>query len=264
LPFGRCVISFVLLLALLGLPLAAAPAALDAAPAGNRRSRSRRAAAPGMKKAGSSSGSPLRAAAALEAPGRFGPEELPYRNGDGVLRIASVRIGVLRGPAGEIVGQVGVLADITASREQQDALRVSEERFRRVLETIEEGIVMQDASGQIVLSNPGAERILGLTADQMRGVTSLDPRWATIDTEGNPLPGDQHPAMVTLRTGQPVSGFVMGVTHPERERVWIRINALPITLPGTPGESGVVTTFVDITEQLQLVVVFGPAEGSRA
>ena len=192
---------------------------------------------------------PLRAAAALEAPGRFGPEELPYRNGDGVLRIASVRIGVLRGPAGEIVGQVGVLADITASREQQDALRVSEERFRRVLETIEEGIVMQDASGQIVLSNPGAERILGLTADQMRGVTSLDPRWATIDTEGNPLPGDQHPAMVTLRTGQPVSGFVMGVTHPERERVWIRINALPITLPGTPGESGVVTTFVDITEQ---------------
>lgn len=192
---------------------------------------------------------PARAMADLEATGRFGPTEVPYLSADGSRRTASVRIGLMRGPAGEVSGQVGVVADITHAREQQLALRTSEERFRSVLETIEEGIVMQDASGRITLSNPGAERILGLTADQMRGVTSMDPRWATIDADGNPLPGDQHPAMVTLRTGQPVSGFVMGVNHPDRDRVWIRINALPITLPGSTGVGGVVATFVDITEQ---------------
>jgi two-component system, cell cycle sensor histidine kinase and response regulator CckA len=198
-----------------------------------------------------SSDMPARALAALEATGRFGPEEVRYRSADGAVRIASVRIGLMRAPDGSVSGQVGVVADITHARAQQDALRTSEERFRAVLDTIEEGIVMQDAQGRIILSNPGAERILGLSADQMRGVTSMDPRWGTIDTEGRPLPGDQHPAMVTLRTGRPVSDFVMGVNHPERERVWIRINALPITLPGTSGESGVVATFVDVTQQRQ-------------
>jgi len=192
---------------------------------------------------------PTRAVAALEATGRFGPEDVRFRSAEGAVRIGSVRIGLMRAPDGSVSGQVGVVTDITAVREQQDALRISEERFRAVLETIEEGIVMQDASGRIILSNPGAERILGLSADQMRGVTSMDPRWATIDTEGRPLPGDRHPAMVTLRTGRPVSGFVMGVNHPGGERVWIRINALPITLPGTAGDAGVVTTFVDITDQ---------------
>ncbi len=192
---------------------------------------------------------PARAIAALEATGRFGPTEVQYLSADGSRRTGSVRIGLMHGPSGEVSGQVGVVADITHAREQQDALRTSEARFRTVLETIQEGIVMQDVSGQIVMSNPGAERILGLSADQMRGVTSVDPRWAAIDVHGNPLPGDQHPAMVTLRTGEAVSDFVMGVTHPNRERVWIRINALPITLPGSPGQAGVVTTFVDITQQ---------------
>lgn len=194
---------------------------------------------------------PARAIAALEATGRFGPEEVRFRGAEGTVRIGSVRIGLMRAPDGSVSGQVGVLADVTQSREQQHALRTSEERFRAVLDTIEEGIVMMDDAGQIILSNPGAERILGLTASQMRGVTSMDPRWATIDTAGRPLPGERHPAMVALRTGRPVSNFVMGVNHPERALVWIRINAVPITLPGRAGETGVVATFVDITDQRQ-------------
>ncbi|MGB4334325.1 MAG: PAS domain-containing protein [Chromatiaceae bacterium] len=38
------------------------------------------------------------------------------------------------------------------------------------------GIVFQDLKGQIRAANPAAEAILGLTLDQMRGVTSVDPR----------------------------------------------------------------------------------------
>ncbi|NCA71909.1 MAG: PAS domain-containing protein [Sphingobacteriia bacterium] len=38
------------------------------------------------------------------------------------------------------------------------------------------GIVIQSPAGEITGANPAAETILGLTLDQMRGITSMDPR----------------------------------------------------------------------------------------
>ena len=45
----------------------------------------------------------------------------------------------------------------------------------------------------------------------MIGVSSLDPRWRAIHEDGSPFPGEEHPAMVTLRTGRPQEGVLMGV-----------------------------------------------------
>ncbi len=73
------------------------------------------------------------------------------------------------------------------------------------------GIVYQNLQGQIISANPAAEKILGLSLDQMRGVTSIDPRWQSIHEDGSAFPGSEHPAMVTLRTGTPVLHTVMGV-----------------------------------------------------
>jgi PAS domain S-box-containing protein len=191
---------------------------------------------------------PIRAAATLAQSGHFGPVPVSFRAADGSVRTASTRMARLHTTDGRLAGVVGVVADITDVRAQQDALARSEAQFRALLGALEEGVVLQDASGQTVLWNAAAERILGLTAEQLRGVTSTDPRWQTLDAEGRPLPGDQHPAMVTLRSGKPVSGFLMGVARPAQAHIWIRVSAMPVTLPGPTELPGVVTTFVDITE----------------
>jgi PAS domain-containing protein len=44
-----------------------------------------------------------------------------------------------------------------------------------LIDSLPLGIVFQDLKGQIRAANPAAETILGLTLDQMRGVTSVDP-----------------------------------------------------------------------------------------
>ncbi|MBK9966725.1 MAG: PAS domain S-box protein [Holophagales bacterium] len=77
-------------------------------------------------------------------------------------------------------------------------------------EALPEGVVLHLASGEIVICNPAAERILGLTRSQMAGRTSLDPSWQAIREDGSPFPGETHPAMVTLRTGEPLRDVVMG------------------------------------------------------
>jgi len=52
----------------------------------------------------------------------------------------------------------------------------------------------------------------------MVGRTSFDGRWGAGHEDGSPFPGDEHPAMVTLRTGEPCADVIMGVDAPGRGR----------------------------------------------
>ncbi|MFN8458937.1 MAG: PAS domain S-box protein [Anaerolineae bacterium] len=110
---------------------------------------------------------------------------------------------------------------------------------------------MQQRSGEIVACNPAAERILGLTQDQMMGRTSVDPRWQAIHEDGTSFPGESHPAIRTLQTGQPQRNVTMGVHKPDGNLTWILINSEPLFQPGASEPYAVVATFSDITQQRQ-------------
>ncbi|MFV9503206.1 MAG: diguanylate cyclase [Oscillochloridaceae bacterium umkhey_bin13] len=130
----------------------------------------------------------------------------------------------------------------------EDELRLSEARFAAVIATLSEGVVVQDTSGMIHSHNASAERILGLSSDQLLGRTSIDPRWHAIREDGSPFPGEEHPAMQTLRTGQPHKGVVMGLHMPDGQVTWIVINCHPLHYPDDPTPQGVACSFVDITQ----------------
>jgi PAS domain S-box-containing protein len=135
-------------------------------------------------------------------------------------------------------------------RKAQAALRESERTYRTLFETVPQGVVYQDAGGVITSANPAAERILGLTAGQMRGATSVDPHWHAIREDGSPFPGECHPSMVALKTGKPVSDVVMGVFNPLKAQYsWIAINAVPLFSEGKDQPDQIYSTFEDITER---------------
>jgi PAS domain S-box-containing protein len=94
-----------------------------------------------------------------------------------------------------------------------------------------EALVIHARDGRIVESNPAAEAILGLTQDQLSGKSSLDPHWRAIHEDGSPYPGEDHPAMLTLRTGRALQNRIMGVDDPQRGRRWISISSSPIWGP---------------------------------
>jgi len=144
-----------------------------------------------------------------------------------------------------------------AERQRTEAdLRTSEERYRSVVSALQEGVVLQDADGTIRACNASAERILGLTADQMQERTSLDAWWHAIHEDGSPFPGTEHPAMVTLKTGRPCSDVVMGVYRPDGALVWISVNSQPLFHPQDLRPYAVVTSFTDVTHKKQLEAQF--------
>jgi len=130
------------------------------------------------------------------------------------------------------------------------ALRESEEKYRNLFETMEQGVVYQNENGEIISANPAAEKILGLTFDQMKGRKSIDPRWKAVDKDKNDLPGEKHPAMIALATHKPVLNFVQGIFNPQKESyVWILINSIPQFAPDSRVPRQVYSTFLDITER---------------
>ena len=119
-----------------------------------------------------------------------------------------------------------------------------------VLDSLPLGVVFQNTHGEITAANPAAERILGLSLDRMCGVRSVDPRWRAIREDGSPFPGEEHPAMVALRIGEPVRNVVMGVFNPQHEaQTWINVTAVPIRDRASGALTGVYSSFEDISAQ---------------
>jgi diguanylate cyclase (GGDEF)-like protein/PAS domain S-box-containing protein len=144
----------------------------------------------------------------------------------------------------------GYLRDVTELKQKSIALAESEEQMRLLFESILHGVVFQNAEGKIVAANPMAENLLGLTFAQMQGRSSLDPRWRTIHEDGSDFPGETHPAMHALRTGEKVADVVMGVFNPKLdETIWLLVSAVPQFRHGESKPFEVFTTFTDITER---------------
>jgi diguanylate cyclase (GGDEF)-like protein/PAS domain S-box-containing protein len=143
----------------------------------------------------------------------------------------------------------GFMRDISVQKAKSQELIESHKRFESVVRALSDGIVLQNGEGVITYCNDSAERILGLTVDQMNGRSSMDPRWKTIHPDGRPFPGEDHPSMVTLRTGRPCRAVEMGVSRPDGSITWILVNSQPIMDADENKPHAVVASFHDITNR---------------
>jgi PAS domain-containing protein len=123
----------------------------------------------------------------------------------------------------------------------------SEVRYHAVIDALSEGSVLQNQQDTILASKASAARILRMTPDELHGRTSLDPEWRALRADGSPFPGEEHPAMVTLRTGQPLTKVVMGVRRGEEDPTWISVNTRPLCRAGKQTPNAAVCSFADIT-----------------
>ena len=146
------------------------------------------------------------------------------------------------------------MTEIRLSRERalgldREARLADRERLlSTVFEGMVEGVVLQDSSGAILHHNAAAESILGLTAEELTGRTSVDPRWRATRADGSEFPGTEHPSMVTLRTVELQSNVEMCIQTPDGERRWLTINSRPLRKTGEVAPYAAIATFRDITE----------------
>jgi two-component system, cell cycle sensor histidine kinase and response regulator CckA len=73
------------------------------------------------------------------------------------------------GPAGTLVGIIGVSSDISEAKAAEAALQTSEERLRGVLASAPLAIIEFDADARVLFWNPAAEVLYGWRLEEIRG-----------------------------------------------------------------------------------------------
>jgi PAS domain S-box-containing protein len=114
-------------------------------------------------------GVPGQALEAARTKGKFEAEGWRVRK-DGTRFWASVVIDPIRDASGELVGFTKITRDITEKRQAQEALRLSEERFRMLVQGVTDyAIYMLSPQGEITNWNSGARRIKGYDEKEVIG-----------------------------------------------------------------------------------------------
>ena len=136
--------------------------------------------------------------------------------------------------------------ELLKAKEQADE---NDEKHRFLFENMKQGVIYHEADGQIAFANKAASEILGLTLEQLQGKTSFDPNWKSIREDGSEYPGEEHPAIITIKTGKPVNNQIMGIYNPKKDAYnWININSIPRFKKNSNTIYQIIVTFEDITD----------------
>jgi PAS domain S-box-containing protein len=75
---------------------------------------------------------------------------------------------------GKVIGAIEITKDVTARKRAEDALRLSEKRYRMLVETMNEGLGVLDADGILTYCNEAFARTMGYSSGDLIGQSALD------------------------------------------------------------------------------------------
>ncbi|MBF0236014.1 MAG: PAS domain S-box protein, partial [Desulfamplus sp.] len=149
-----------------------------------------------------------------------------------------------------VIGFVLFVLNFLANKAEKK-LRESEERYHSVTDAINEGVILQAQSGEILTWNKGAENIFGILAKDVIGQKSGEKDWPTIHEDGSKFDGKDYPSMRTLRTGKSCINEIMGIYQPSGDLRWISVSTNPLLRENSDKPYAVAISFSDITEHKQ-------------
>lgn len=167
---------------------------------------------------------------------------------DGHLLKVRISMAPILDDDGQVAGGIGIYRDLSEQRATEEALRTTEQRYQSVVEALNEGLIMRGLDGRVLAFNRSAERLLGVSADELTNSTPNRALAHLIHEDGSPFRVEEYPVNMTLRTGEPQSGAIMGVQSPGAPVRWLSASSSPVFNPGEREPYASVGSFTDITE----------------
>ncbi len=93
---------------------------------------------------------------------------------DGSKKLVEISVSLSRNASGEPIGFRGISRDRTEQKKAEEALRQSEEKYRTILENIENGYYEVDLAGNLIFFNDSLCKIFGYPRDKMMGMNNRE------------------------------------------------------------------------------------------
>jgi PAS domain S-box-containing protein len=180
---------------------------------------------------------------------RLGSAESPY----GVLAAFTAQPTQFSADDVAFMQAIANLLGSAARRIRAEAdLRRSRDEMATIVASVADGILVQGPAGKPLYANDAAARLSGFETAEEFLATPWDQMMSgfeLLDDEGQPMPEEDLPSRVTLRTGEPSAAslvrFRIRATGEER---WSMVQAAPV-LNSDGHVAQVVSVFRDVTEQ---------------
>ena len=177
--------------------------------------------------------------------------ERRYFHREGHIVCCLVTVSLIRDADGEPQYFVGQMQDITERKQSEEALRQSEQRMSRILESASDGMIISDQFGTMSIVNPAAERITGIPASALVG-RSVRELSGMVRPGGNPdCAVIGMPIRRALEVGEPTYGREITFTRNDGTVIYAVIDIVP--LRGEQIEQdGILLTIHDVTERTMM------------
>jgi len=152
--------------------------------------------------------------------------------------------------SGELMAMEGFVTDVNERIKAEEALLRERDLAARLAETSPAGIAVVNKDGQIIFANDAAEKVLGLTKDEITQRKYNTPEWKITDFDGNPFPEDKLPFALIKKNGGPVRDIRHAIEWSDGHKVLLSINASPL-FDASGSFDGIVSTVEDITDRIK-------------
>ncbi len=144
--------------------------------------------------------------------------------------------------AGEFLGFVGNVLDISDRRQAEQALHDTREMLSAVFEALPVGVGVVDQSGTLLLSNQEMHQYLPTRLMPSKDEARFS-RWQAFHADGRPYSHQEFPGARALRGERVVPGIEARYTNDDGTAMWTQVSAVPLVdKDGSPkGQVSIVT-----------------------
>ncbi len=132
--------------------------------------------------------------------------------------------------------------------ELEAELKVNKPKLQSIFNNLPLGVIVYSSDTKIIRSNIEAERILGLTGEQLLGKQAMDPEFKFVYKDKSIMRLKDYPIKKIISTGEDIKNYFIGINNSDKKDItWVLVNSTSLNSKNGELEE-IIINFTDITE----------------